>query len=131
MREHEWINVRVQESSPMGREGNAATRPFDDLRQTTPVWDDRSGRLKMSRSHDKGELLKGIRVNRDLPRKAVQRVTGAFDLIAVQIPVENCEIDAASGVDKAQLIDNQDVVTVNVMAQIAVLQRSSDLAFIV
>jgi len=81
MREHKRIQVRIHTRSPTSHESHAAAWTFDDLRQPAPVRDTRGSRVEMAGRYDESKLLQSPRINGELPRQTIKRVTRALDLV--------------------------------------------------
>ena len=73
----------------------------------------------MTRSDDESEFLKGATVDVELPGKPIKRVVGALDFVAVQVTVKHDQIDPATRMRKAELINDKDVVASTMVAQVA------------
>tara|TARA_R110002074_G_scaffold270720_2_gene442482 strand:- start:366 stop:758 length:393 start_codon:yes stop_codon:yes gene_type:complete len=113
----------------MRGERDAAARTSDNLNQATPVRDDRGSRFEMAGCYDHREFLKGARIDCELSREPVKRIARALDLVAVQMTVEDREIDPASCVREAQLIDHEYVVSPLVATEVTTLQCDPDRVF--
>jgi len=110
VRQHVRVEVRVRASASTARERDATARSLDDLRQPTPVWSNRLCHVEMTGSNDESKLLEGTRVDRELAGQAVERVAGTLDLVAVQVAVEDGQIDTAFGVGEPKFVDHQDIM---------------------
>ena len=73
----------------------------------------------MTGGDDEGKLLKGAYVGCELLWQAIESVRSTFDLVAVQVAIEDSEIDPAPSVREPQFVNHQDVVASMMMTQVA------------
>ncbi|WP_339950036.1 hypothetical protein [uncultured Albimonas sp.] len=128
MSQHERVEVRVYACASTARECHATARSLDDLRQPAPVRSDRLRRVEMTGSNDEREFLKGTRVNCELARQAVERIADTLNFIAVQVTVENGQINATLGMGKPKFVNHQDIMPSIMVSKMTRPQRGSNRA---
>jgi len=126
VRQHVRVDVRVRASASTARERDATARSLDDFRQPTPVWSNRLCHVEMTGSNDESKLLEGTRVDRKLAGQAVERVAGTLDLVAVQVAVEDGQIDTTFGVGEPKLVDHQDIMPYTIVSKMTLPQSGSN-----
>mgnify|MGYP003647313830 FL=1 len=82
----------------------------------------------MTGSNDEREFLKGTRVNCELARQAVERIADTLNFIAVQVTVENGQINATLGMGKPKFVNHQDIMPSIMVSKMTRPQRGSNRA---
>ncbi len=131
MRKDDRVEVWVHARASAWRECYTSPRAFHDFNQPAPVRNERRRRRNMARRDDKGKFLQGLAINGELSGQTIERVDGTLNLVAMQVTVENCKVDATLCMQKPQLINHQHVVSATMMPKIAAFQREADRCLVI
>ena len=103
------INCGVRFEGARGIEGDAAAGASGNNLDAPPIRNFCLSLLDMTLADHERRAVEDGAIDRNLVREPIQRVGVALDLIAVQITVDDGDIDAASPVAKAKLVEHQSV----------------------
>jgi len=126
MRRHDRINVRVGGRAP--HEVKADTTPWSLLGfdHAAPPGCESHHASDMSRCRYDRQPMERLTVDADLGVKPAQRIFGTFDFVSVDAAIDNCNVDPALGMGKAQLVDDKSIEMRLRAPQMLSMQRGAD-----
>lgn len=96
--------------APTNRREAWPTRAFLDPQQPPPARHQRLGCVEMPLAHHERREIEDLIVDLELTVQRLQRVAAGLDLVAVELPADDREVDPHLPTTEAQLLDEDAVL---------------------